>query len=151
MIEACYLSLERYSLGSLLYYVFSADVFKLGFGAFVRYMKRFVFGKIQSITILIWYEKSHTIIIIYSLVVFLHFGFQINGINTRYLATILLLISCICVSSALIRLPMLKNSVFQKLLNSTIIYNIIVWLIPICLMTMDFSMLSGTIRFLFAW
>lgn len=45
VIEACYLSLERYSLGSLLYYVFSADVFKLGFGAFVRYMKRFVFGK----------------------------------------------------------------------------------------------------------
>ena len=92
--------------------------------------------------------KNHILLLLYIvLLFFLHFGFQINGINTRYLATILLLISCICVSSALIRLPMLKNSVFQKLLNSTIIYNIIVWLIPICLMTMDFSMLSGTIRF----
>ena len=71
--------------------------------------------------------KNHILLLLYIvLLFFLHFGFQINGINTRYLETILLLISCICVSSALIRLPMLKNSVYQKLLNSTIIYNIIV-------------------------
>ncbi len=45
VIEACYLSLEEYSLKSLLYYLFSTDVFKLGFGAFIRYMKRFILGQ----------------------------------------------------------------------------------------------------------
>lgn len=43
--EACYLSLEKYNIYSLVYYFISFDAFKLGFGAFIRFIKRFFFGK----------------------------------------------------------------------------------------------------------
>ena len=43
--EACYLSLENYSISTLAYYLMSLDVFKLGFGTFIRFAKRYVMGK----------------------------------------------------------------------------------------------------------
>lgn len=45
VIEACYLSLDNYGIGSVIYYIRSLDIFKLGFGAFIRYAKRFIYGK----------------------------------------------------------------------------------------------------------
>lgn len=45
IIEACYLSLSKYNIVSLLYFIFSLDAFHLGGRAFLRFMKRFIFGK----------------------------------------------------------------------------------------------------------
>ena len=43
--EACYLSLEKYNIYSLVYYFISLDAFKLGSRTFIRFIKRFVSGK----------------------------------------------------------------------------------------------------------
>lgn len=43
LIEAAYLSFNTYSFLDFLYYFLSLDAFRLGFGSFLRFMKRFFF------------------------------------------------------------------------------------------------------------
>ncbi len=58
------------------------------------------------------------------------------------------MVACVCIPSALVRLPLINSKIFRRPLNSIIIYNAIFLLIPICLMTTDFTMLSSTIHLL---
>lgn len=93
--------------------------------------------------------KDYILIFLYIFLLFLlYFGFQINGINTRYLATGLLLVFCVCIPSSLARLSTIKNPIFIKPIKSIVMYNFVVMAIAIGLMTMDFTMLTGTIRLL---
>ena len=45
ILEGCYLSLDDYNIDSFLYYLVSLDAFKLGLKSFIRFVKRFIFGK----------------------------------------------------------------------------------------------------------
>lgn len=78
----------------------------------------------------------------------LYFGFQIHGINTRYLAMGILCLQTLLIPSYLARIQIMYKRGVGKLFESVSIYNIITLVIPIMHFTMDINMFIGTIRLL---
>lgn len=84
---------------------------------------------------------------IYAVVLFmLFFGFQIGGINTRYIATAILLIECLFISSYAKRCYLFIKTLSARYIKSIIIYNIITLLWTCVLFANDINMFVGTFR-----
>lgn len=84
--------------------------------------------------------------IYFVLLFFLYFGFQINGINTRYIATGILFIECLFVPLYRSRCIAIIKSTFARYLKSIVVYNLITLLWTFVLFANDINMFVGTFR-----
>ena len=91
--------------------------------------------------------KNYIQLAIYYMVLFmLFFGFQIHGINTRYLATAILISECFFVSQYRDRCLKFIKTLPARYLKSIVIYNIITFLWTFVLSANDINMFVGTFR-----
>lgn len=74
--------------------------------------------------------KKNLQLIVYFIIFFmLLFGFQIRGINTRYLATALLFIECVLIPSYRKQIGLLFKSPFKEVTKCVILFNVVTFLI----------------------
>lgn len=91
--------------------------------------------------------KNYFQLTVYFVLLFmLYFGFQIHGINTRYLVTAFLVGVCLCYPQYRRRCFAFIQKSSVKYIRSIILYNIITILWTLFLFVGDFSMFVGTFR-----
>lgn len=90
------------------------------------------------------------ILISFGILFLLYFGFQIGGLNTRYLATALLMVSFLF-PSCLRQRRFVFNKKFTRVFKLLLVYNIITILITILHGCNDFMMFAGTFRLVVFW
>ena len=91
--------------------------------------------------------KSYLQLAIYLVILFLLlFGFQIHGINTRYLATAILIVECLLVTNYRRRCLIFLNTLSARYVKFIIVYNIITILWTFVLCVADINMFVGTFR-----
>lgn len=96
--------------------------------------------------------KKNLQLIVYFIIFFmLLFGFQIRGINTRYLATALLFIECVLIPSYKKQIGLLFKSPFKEVTKCVILFNVVTFLITFIHIKGDLSMFIGTIRIVICW
>lgn len=76
----------------------------------------------------------------------LFFGFQIHGINTRYLATVILICECLLVPQYRRRCCYFIRTLTMRYVKSIVLYNIVTLLWTYVLFAADLNMFIGTFR-----